>query len=89
MSFSSPLTNMSIRIGNKDDVEQVLPAVESSDQNPDALKGISVVPDGNCSKFVSYLDSLRTLRLHGYKVTEIGTCNILVTLINIYNETYS
>ena len=80
---------MSIQIGNKDDVEQLLPNIESSDQNPDTLKSISVVPDGKCSKFVSYLDSLRTLRLHGYKVTEIGTCNILVTLINIYNETYS
>ena len=80
---------MSIRIGDKNDIDQVFPNVESLDQSPDTLKSISVVPDSRCSKFVSYLDNIRTLRLHGYKIKDIETCNILVTLINIYNEAYS
>ena len=89
MSLDSSLLNMSITIGDKNEYDQILPQVKSSDQKPDALKSVSVVPDSRCSKYVSYLDSIRTLRLHGYKIKEIGTCNILVTLINIYNEVYS
>lgn len=89
MSFETlPPSSLSIKIGDKKDIELVIPNIESEDQSEETLKRISVIFDDRCSKFASYKERTQTIRFTGSKVKESGFCNVIINLINIYNESY-